>query len=391
MPPEIIPRVEGPFKPRGGQELPVGKALVIGAGVSGLTTAWLLIQNGFAVEVVAEKFAPEIVSVVAGALWEWPPAVCGYHHDQRSLWRSKKWCMISYRRFEALAAHRDTGVAMRLSNFYFPYPIESSQQDLHKMRELESVVDGFFRDSGLIASHDINPAYGLVDAYRHLAPVIDTDRYMVWLRRRVEAAGATVTQGKITGRLADCEEDLALDRGADVIVNCSGLGAAELHGRPMYPLRGALVRVRNGGMRSPIIESHCVSHDERHDEQDIVFIVPRSESLLVLGGLAEADEWSVDIGLHNHEPVREMYDRCTTFMPSLADMQLDTVEPVRVGLRPFRHGNVCVEREPGTRIVHNYAHGGAGFTLSWGCAAEVAALATEVVTATGVKTKGLAR
>ena len=54
------------------------KVLVIGAGVSGLTTSLCLLRRGFAVIVVAEKFAPYITSVVAGALWEWPPAVCGY-------------------------------------------------------------------------------------------------------------------------------------------------------------------------------------------------------------------------------------------------------------------------------------------------------------------------
>ena len=72
------------------------RVLVIGAGVSGLTTALCLRQKGFQVTVVAAKFAPSIVSVVAGALWEWPPAVCGFHQDQRSLDRSKQWCMISY-------------------------------------------------------------------------------------------------------------------------------------------------------------------------------------------------------------------------------------------------------------------------------------------------------
>ena len=42
-----------------------------------------------------------------------------------------------------------------------------------------------------------------------------------------------------------------------------------------------------------------------------------------------------------------------------------------VGLRPYRRA-VRVEREG--RIVHNYGHGGAGYTLAWGCAEEVAAL-----------------
>ena len=53
--------------------------LVIGAGVSGLTSALCLSRRGFDVTVVADRFAPRVTSVVAGALWEWPPAVCGHH------------------------------------------------------------------------------------------------------------------------------------------------------------------------------------------------------------------------------------------------------------------------------------------------------------------------
>ena len=50
----------------------------------------------------------------------------------------------------------------------------------------------------------------------------------------------------------------------------------------------------------------------------------------------------------------------------------------RVGLRPFRKSGVRLERDglrDGRVVVHNYGHGGAGFTLSWGCAAEVLNLA----------------
>src|SRR5580692_7710829 len=83
--------------------VPPRHILVIGAGVSGLTTAVCLLKEGFRVTVVAEKFAPNITSVVAGALWEWPPAVCRHHEDPLSLARSKSWCKISYNTFARLA------------------------------------------------------------------------------------------------------------------------------------------------------------------------------------------------------------------------------------------------------------------------------------------------
>src|SRR5580658_1631906 len=94
-----------------------GRVLVIGAGVSGLTSALCLRRQGMEVTVAAEKFAPQVTSVVAGALWEWPPAVCGHHRDTISLARSKGWCKHSYGIFADLARDRETGVFMRKVTF----------------------------------------------------------------------------------------------------------------------------------------------------------------------------------------------------------------------------------------------------------------------------------
>ena len=55
---------------------------------------------------------------------------------------------------------------------------------------------------------------------------------------------------------------------------------------------------------------------------------------------------------------------------------------MRAGLRPFRHGNVRLEAVAGTHILHNYAHGGAGVTLSWGCSLEAAQQVEQMLSAT---------
>lgn len=348
------------------------QVLVLGAGVNGLTCALRLKQRGFNVTVVAENFAPQVTSVVAGALWEWPPAVCGQHQDQESLARSKVWCMASYRQFADLARHPDTGVFMRNVVFYFQQPVDENQKNLKKMNELQAHVEAFVHDRALIAANHINPELDLRDAYSHLAPLVDTDVYMSWLLNEVGQAGCQVVRQRISGGLKEQEAALRKQFSVDAIINCAGLGAAELANDPMYPLRGALIRVRNDGISMPrITQAHCVSHGELNHGQGFIFVVPRGQNMLVLGGLAEPDEWDLEIGLHNYEPIRSMYRRCVEFMPVLKDAQIDAAEPVRVGLRPYRKQNVRLEQEPGANIVHNYGHGGAGITFSWGCAGEV--------------------
>ena len=348
------------------------RVLVIGAGVSGLTTALCLRQKGFAVTVVAERFAPQIVSVVAGALWEWPPAVCGFHQDQRSLERSKQWCMTSYEKFFELSADEQTGVFIRPVNFYFRYEIQTNPRSLHKMEEIQSHVKGFRHDPALITEHQINRNIGLKDAYRHLAPMIDTDAYMSWLLAQVQEAGCVVLTERINGDLREQERQLKRKFGVEAIVNCSGLGARELAKDDMFPLRGALIRVKNDGSSMPrVTEAHTVPH-ETGDQQDLVFIVPRGKNMLLLGGLTEPNQWSHDISLENYRPIQDMLERCVEFMPTLKQAHFDPKETVRVGLRPLRKDNVRLEREPGTNIIHNYGHGGSGVTFSWGCAGEIA-------------------
>jgi glycine/D-amino acid oxidase-like deaminating enzyme len=55
----------------------------------------------------------------------------------------------------------------------------------------------------------------------------------------------------------------------------------------------------------------------------------------------------------------------------------ERVTEVLVGLRPYRRQGFVVRAEPlgDKMLVHNYGHGGAGITLSWGCAQQAVDLA----------------
>ena len=88
----------------------------------------------YKVTVVAKEYASpvasgkRITSEIAGALWEWPPAVCGRHTDEKSLERSKVWCMDSYGKFMELAMNpKETGAYLRQSVFYFKEKVKEAR------------------------------------------------------------------------------------------------------------------------------------------------------------------------------------------------------------------------------------------------------------------------
>ncbi|KZT65247.1 nucleotide-binding domain-containing protein [Daedalea quercina L-15889] len=376
-------------------DLGASRILVIGGGVTGLTTAWVLLDAGYNVTVISERWAnpqDRITSQIAGALWEWPPAVCGRHTDVVSLEHSKGWAMTSYHVFEELmklVPAEDHGVRMRLANFFFDRPLENLPDQYQKMKEIEHCgVSGFRRDPNLVKHHAVNQKAGVVDSYRHLAPVVDTDHYMVWLRNLVSRKGATLITGRISGDLLTQERDLLDEYSCIAIVNATGLSAVELAGdETVYPLRGALIRVVNDGKRFPrVTEALAVGIDDAHKgEQELVFIVPRNDRVLILGGIAQPRQWKLDLTLDSPEIAR-MRERCNYFVPGLENAEYDPEAPLVQGNRPTRSENVRVEREmrltadgSASRIIHSYGQGGSGFSLSFGCAGEVLGLLRELL------------
>lgn len=87
----------------------------------------------------------------------------------------------------------------------------------------------------------MNSACGVVDAYQHMAPMIDTVVFMQWLYKQCRDKGCRFEEGGIHGLLRDQVEELKNKYKAQLIVNCSGLSARELAGdETVYPSRGKL-------------------------------------------------------------------------------------------------------------------------------------------------------
>jgi D-amino-acid oxidase len=147
---------------------------------------------------------------------------------------------------------------------------------------------------------------------------------------------------------------------APVVVNCTGIGARSLVPDPsVVPVRGQVVVVENPG-----IGEFYLDHGDHG--ADYVYLFPHGD-VVVLGGTAY--EGASDLAPRPEVSQRILRD-CAAVFPSLRGAR---VVAERVGLRPVRP-EVRLEAEelPGGRVLwHNYGHGGAGVTLSWGCAAEL--------------------
>ncbi|WP_033344857.1 FAD-dependent oxidoreductase [Catenuloplanes japonicus] len=191
------------------------------------------------------------------------------------------------------------------------------------------------------AAGDVTTVAGEI---RFIAPLVEMSPYLDWLAR-----GLTIERRRIS----------ALDELDGIVVNATGLAARELAGDDaVEPARGHVVLVENPGLDTSI-----------RDESRSLYIHPRSRDV-VLGGTFEQGRGDVTPDPAEAAAIR---DRCIEAEPSLRDAP---VIGSRIGLRPTRRGGPRLERAG--NVIHCYGHGGAGMTMSWGCAEEVTALALRI-------------
>jgi D-amino-acid oxidase len=178
--------------------------------------------------------------------------------------------------------------------------------------------------------------------------------YLSYLAGRLLAAGGRIERSPV----ASLEQAL---EAAPVVVNCAGIGARELVPDPaVRPVRGQVVVVENPGIEEFFAE-------EPGSSTELRYVLPH-RGTVVLGGTAEPDRTDL---APRPEVARLIVARCIEVVPALAGAR---VVAHRVGLRPVRDQvRLAEEHRPTGRVVHNYGHGGAGVTLSWGCAREVTA------------------
>jgi D-amino-acid oxidase len=298
--------------------------VVVGAGVVGLTCAVRLAERGHQVDVLARDLPLETTSAVAAALW--------YPYAARPRDRVLAWAETSYGVLSDLAADPRSGVRMLAGT-------EVLGADEPDPWWAPAVPD---------LTRTAPPA-GWPDAWSFTAPVVDMGLYLPWLRSRLEELGGSVTRLAL-GALPDPTDA--------VVVNCSALGSRRLAGdADVHPARGQVMLVEGVDLDRWWL-----------DEGGPTYVVPRLDRVVV-GGTFEDGDWSRS---PSTDTAAAVWRRAVALVPALG---AGTVVAHRVGLRPAR-SRVRLETEDG--VVHCYGHGGAGVTLSWGCADEVVRLVEEV-------------
>ena len=304
--------------------------LVLGAGVSGLSTAIRLLEAGASVTVRAKARTPHTTSDVAAAVF--------YPYRAHPASRVVPWSRRTLDALAEIAREPEAGVVfmdvLEPLDARGPTPWWAESVPAWRHARADELPEG----------------YG--GGYVMRAPVIEMPRYMRWLESRVLALGGRVEAG----------EARTLEGLAPVVVNCTGLGARTLaQDGAVYPVRGQIARVENPGLSRAVLDQAGF--------RALAYVIPREDGVIV-GGTAEENEWDL---APDARVEGEVLAKGVALEPRLAGCR---VLARAVGLRPARaEVRLEAERVGGSLVVHNYGHGGAGVTLSWGCAEEAAALA----------------
>lgn len=300
------------------------RVIVVGAGVIGLSCAIRLAEGGYDVAVFARDLPLETTSSVAAAIW--------YPYLSAPEDRVAAWSRSSYEEFSKLAE------------------IEPSVRLRHGREFLtERTPDPRWADVLPDLTRLGSPPAGFVDGWSFTAPVIDMPAYLPALVKRLEQAGGTLTRAALS----------ALPTGADLVVNCTGLGARLTASDPtVTPVRGQVMTVEPCGLTDWLLADRT--------PEELTYVIPRKNDVVV-GGTKQSGDWNLAV---DPETTKQILARASELVPQLRKAKIIRQ---RVGLRPARPAIRCelVRTRTGEPVIHCYGHGGSGVTLSWGCANEV--------------------
>jgi D-amino-acid oxidase len=327
------------------------RVAIVGAGVSGLTSAIVFAEGGYRTAIFAKETGQRTTSAAAAAIW--------YPYDAEPADAVIAWALETYNVLVDLSRDPCTGVSMiELHQFSRTREIQISEWAIQ-------LGAGLLRPSVIPSSPSVIPTEveesltvlpsAFTSGFALNVPLMDTAIYLDYLAKRFQKAGGSITANVRFDKLEDVPSEF------DLVINCAGIGSRELvHDADLEPHRGQVAIV-------PKIEN--LSCAIVCDDAPLTYTIPRANDC-VFGGTNEVSE------NRNVDPASTL--RILAECSRVLKIDKPRVLAERVGLRPFRKSGVRLEGDrlrDDRAVIHNYGHGGAGFTLSWGCAREVLNLA----------------
>ena len=306
---------------------------IIGAGVSGLTCGVVFAERGYRTAIFAKETGQQTTSGVAAAVW--------FPYDTEPPGSVIPWALQTFDVLADLARVPGSGVSM-IELHQFSRTVQIQIPEWAIPLGASTVATG------------LRPVFKSGFSLR--VPLMDTTIYLDYLANRFVEAGGSIAANVHLKRLED------VDRKFHLVINCTGIGARELvRDANLEPHRGQVAIVPKIDKLSCAIV--C-------DDAPLMYAIPRTNDSVFGGTNDVSDNLAID-----RSTTRQIVEECSRVLK----IEKPNVLAERVGLRPFRKSGVRLERDQlseGRAAIHNYGHGGAGFTLSWGCAREVADLAT---------------
>jgi D-amino-acid oxidase len=221
-------------------------------------------------------------------------------------------------------------------------------------------------------------AAGIDSATSFTSVCINTAIYLPWLLSQCLRNGVKVQRGTFSHLLDAVSVDPS--HPADLVVNCTGLGASTLGGVQdtlVVAARGQIVLVRN----DPGGRMLNFSGTEDGPDEACYIMARAAGGGTILGGSYQ--KGNTDSGVDLNQATRIM-QRAVKACPALTDGKgIEALDIIRhgVGLRPVREGGTRVAKEKigGVWVVHNYGAGGAGYQSSYGSAQAAVRLVEEAL------------
>ncbi|KAK6087467.1 d-amino-acid oxidase [Seiridium cupressi] len=348
--------------------------VVRSAGVSGLTSAYLLSKETANQVTVVAKFMPgdydiEYASPYAGA------NVMPMSTKATSRWEIRSWPELSRLAKEVPEA----GIHEMKSRIY------RREKDLERLKAGGYAFDGLFLEDPWYKSlfddfrelpeHELPK--GIASGCEFGSVCINVMVYLPWLLGKCRENGVVFKRG-IFKHISEAAGWSHTGKKADIVINSTGLMAGRLGGvmdSKMTPVRGQLVLVRN---EAPYMATTSGT-DDAGDE--LFYIMKRAAGGgTIIGGTYQKGQWESQ---PDPNLAMRILRRANETMPELTGGKgVEGFDLIRhaVGLRPFREGGVRLEKEKidGIWVVHNYGHAGWGYQGSYGCAERVVELVDEI-------------